>query len=92
MMDSPELTVGEFIHEIHRLREQHAKELAKRTDSLRDAFAVAAMNALLSQQCIGNQGQQCGMYDPNDPEQARTLAYLAFQAADAMLQERERER
>jgi hypothetical protein len=53
--------------------------------TLLDYFAAKAMAALLSQQ-YGVRG----MYDPNDPAQAVTLAYLSYQAADAMLKERER--
>ena len=52
---------------------------------LRDYFSAKAMAALLSQMTIGNQGQHCAMYDPNDPAQASTLAFLSYQAADAML-------
>lgn len=51
--------------------------------SLRDYFAAKAMGALLSQKYGVS-----GMYDPNDPAQARTLAYLSYQAADAMLARR----
>lgn len=59
---------------------------------LRDYFAAKAMAALLSQMTYGNQGQHCAMYDPNDGEQAITLAHLSYQAADAMLDAREIER
>lgn len=51
--------------------------------SLRDYFAAQAMTALLSHEHRLNDA-----YDVNDPEQARSLAYLSYQAADAMLAER----
>lgn len=51
--------------------------------SMRDYFAAKAMGALLSQKYGVS-----GMYDPNDPAQASTLAYLSYQAADAMLARR----
>jgi hypothetical protein len=60
--------------------------------SLRDYFAAKAMQAQLSQMTYGNQGQYCGMYDPNNPAQAKTLAFLSYQVADAMLAEREKQR
>jgi hypothetical protein len=52
--------------------------------TLRDYFAAKAMAALLCQMLDGD----VGMYDPNDPEQATTLAHLSYQAADAMLKAR----
>jgi hypothetical protein len=60
--------------------------------SLRDYFAAHAMAALLSQMTYGNQGQHCAMYDTNDRAQALTLAFLSFQAADAMLAARASDR
>jgi hypothetical protein len=61
-----------------------------RDATMRDYFAGQAMTALLAQMTRGNQGQICAMYDPNDPAQARTLAFLSYQAADAMLEERKK--
>lgn len=59
--------------------------------TVRDYFAAKAMAALLSQMTLGNQGQMCAMYDPNDPGMATTLAHLSYQAADAMIAERDSE-
>lgn len=57
--------------------------------TLRDYFAAKAMAALLTQMTYGNQGQHCAMYDPNDRQQAISLAHLSYMAADAMLNARE---
>jgi hypothetical protein len=54
--------------------------------SLRDYFAAKAMAAMLSQQL---QPEGKPLYETDDPEQARSLAYLSYKAADAMLTERE---
>jgi hypothetical protein len=55
--------------------------------SLRDYFAAKAMAAMLSQQL---QPKGISVYETDDPEQARSLAYLSYKAADAMLTEREK--
>lgn len=47
--------------------------------SLRDYFAAKAMAALLTS------GVAAPRYEPDDPEQAHSLAYLAYKVADAML-------
>jgi hypothetical protein len=54
--------------------------------TLRDYFAAKAMAAMLSQQL---QPEGKPLYETDDPEQARSLAYLSYKAADAMLTERE---
>lgn len=53
--------------------------------TLRDYFAGQALTSLLSQMFESG----TPMYDPNDPEQAISLAHLSYQAADAMLKARE---
>ena len=51
--------------------------------SLRDWFAGQALVGLMSQM-----SGVLAMYDTDDPEQATTVAFLAYKAADAMLKKR----
>lgn len=60
--------------------------------SLRDYFAAKAMHAQLTQKFTTAERTRIPLFDLNDPAQTITVAHLAYEMADAMLNAREPQR